>query len=143
MKRHAETLAEVRSVYVELASRPMERDCQRRTQCCQFRLTGKVPQLTRGEALLSAQAFRATGRKSLPDPVKGACPMLQADTGKCLIYESRPFGCRTHFCQPAGGPIERSGILDLIRRLEEIDAQLGGDGPHPFSSAVSGALREL
>ena len=143
MKRHTETVAEVRSVYAELASRPMDRNCQRRTDCCQFRITGKVPQLTRGEALLAAQALRASGRKSLPDPADGACPMLQTGTGKCLIYESRPFGCRTHFCQPAGGPMERSGILDLIRRLEQIDVHMGGDGPHPLASAVSRALQEL
>lgn len=143
MKRHTETVAEVRSVYVELASRPMDRNCQRRTECCQFRITGKVPQLTRGEALLAAQALRASGRKSLPDPADGACPMLQTGTGKCLIYESRPFGCRTHFCQPAGGPMERGEILDLIRRLEQIDVQMGGDGPHPLASAVSRALQEL
>ena len=143
MKRHAETLAEVRSVYAELSSRPIERDCQRRTECCQFQRTGKVPQLTRGEALLAAQAFRASGRKSLPDPVDGSCPMLQAGTGKCLIYESRPFGCRTHFCQPAGGPMDRQEVLHLIRRLEQVDLQLGGDGPHPLASAVSRALEEL
>ena len=143
MKRHAEILADVRSVYAELSRRPAERNCLRRTECCQFRLTGKIPQLTRGEALLAAQAFRASGRKSLPDPSDGACPMLQAGTGKCLIYESRPFGCRTHFCQPAGGPMERNGILDLIRRLEQIDLQLEGDGPHPLASSVSRALQEL
>lgn len=143
MKRHAETLTEVRSVYAELASRPIERNCLRRTECCQFQLTGKVPQLTRGEALLAAHGFRASGRKSLPNPAGGACPMLQPGTGKCLIYASRPFGCRTHFCQPAGGPMERNGILDLIRRLEQIDVQLGGDGPHPLAVAVSRALQEL
>jgi uncharacterized protein len=143
MKRQAASLAEVRSVYAELARRPVERNCLRRTECCQFRLTGKVPQLTRGEALLAAQAFRATGRKSLPLHPEGACPMLQADTGKCLIYESRPFGCRTHFCQSAGGPIERHEVLALIRRLEKVDFDLGGDGPHPLPRAVPQALGEL
>jgi len=69
--------------------------------------------------------------------------MLQPGTGKCLIYDSRPFGCRTHFCQAAGGPMDRQEVLDLIRRLEQIDLQLGGDGPHPLASAVSRALEEL
>jgi len=143
MKRHAEILATVRSVYAELSLRPVERNCLRRTECCQFRLTGKVPQLTRGEALLAACAFRASGRKSLPNPADGTCPMLQPGTGKCLIYESRPFGCRTHFCQAAGGPMDRQEVLDLIRRLEQIDLQLGGDGPHPLASAIPQALQEL
>lgn len=143
MKRPAEAMDEIRSVYTELSLCPAERNCQRRTECCQFRVTGKVPQLTRGEALLAAHAFRASGRKSLPQPTDGSCPMLQAGTGKCLIYESRPFGCRTHFCQPAGGPIRRQEVLDLIRRLETVDQQLGGDGPHELPQAVSLALREF
>jgi len=143
MKRHAACFEEVRSVYAELASRPIQRNCLSRTECCQFRLTGKIPQLTRGETLLAAQAFRATGRKSLPLRPDGACPMLQTDSGKCLIYESRPFGCRTHFCQNAGGPIGRHEVLPLIRRLEKVDFDLGGDGPHPLPQAVTRALREL
>lgn len=143
MKRHATFLAEVRSVYAELAQRPVQRNCLRRTECCQFQLTGKIPQLTRGEALLAAQAFRATGRKTLPQRPDGACPMLQADTGKCLIYEARPFGCRTHFCQNAGGPIERYEVLPLIRRLEKMDRELGGDGPHPLPQSVAQALDEF
>jgi Fe-S-cluster containining protein len=69
--------------------------------------------------------------------------MLQAGTGKCLIYEARPFGCRTHFCQNAGGPIERHKVLPLIRRLEKIDGELGGDGPHPLPQSVSLALDEF
>jgi Fe-S-cluster containining protein len=143
MKRHAAFLAEVRSVYAELAQRPVQRNCLRRTECCQFQLTGKIPQLTRGEALLAAQAFRATGRKTLPQRPDGACPMLQADTGKCLIYEARPFGCRTHFCQNAGGPIERREVLPLIRRLEKMDRELGGDGPHALPQSVAQALDEF
>ena len=143
MKRHAAFLEEMRSVYEELARRPVHRNCLRRTECCQFQLTGKIPQLTRGEALLAAQAFRATGRKTLPPRPDGACPMLQAGTGKCLIYEARPFGCRTHFCQNAGGPIERHEVLPLIRRLEKMDRELGGDGPHPLPQSVAQALHEF
>jgi len=143
MKRHATFLAEVRSVYAELAQRPVQRNCLRRTECCQFQLTGKIPQLTRGESLLAAQAFRATGRKTLPQRPDGACPMLQADTGKCLIHEARPFGCRTHFCQNAGGPIERHEVLPLIHRLEKMDRELGGDGPHALPQSVAQALDEF
>ncbi|MFM8655086.1 MAG: YkgJ family cysteine cluster protein [Verrucomicrobiota bacterium] len=143
MKRHEPFLAEVRSVYAELAQLPVQRNCLRRTECCRFQLTGKIPQLTRGEALLAAQRFRATGRKTLPQRPDGACPMLQADTGKCLIYAARPFGCRTHFCQMAGGPIGRHEVLPLIRRLEKIDGELGGDGPHPLPQSVAQALGEF
>ena len=128
-------LAEVRAVYAEVAARPVERQCVARTECCQFRLTGRVPLLTAGEALVAARALRATGRTQLPEREDGSCPMLNPQ-GRCLIYEGRPFGCRTHFCAAAGGPYARREVLDLIRRLEEVDRQLGGDGVHPLPDAV-------
>ncbi len=131
-------LADVRAVYAELDARPIERNCTRLTECCQFKRTGRMPSVTRGEALLALRAFRATGRKEVPDAVEGNCPMLEARSGKCLIYADRPFGCRTHFCAAAGGSYERREVLDLIRRLEEIDAKLGHrDGPRPFTAALA------
>ena len=136
-------LAEVRRVYAELERRPIERHCLRRTQCCHFRLTGRTPYLTKGEALLAARAWRATGRKKLPNEIDGACPLLDQASGQCLIYADRPFGCRTHFCAAAGGPIARREVLDLIRRLEAIDERLGGDGSRKLSSAVGAALEEI
>lgn len=137
-------IAEVRQVYAALATRPLERQCLRRSECCQFKLTGLIPYLTKGEALVAARAWRASGRKDLPDEDEtGACPMLERRTGRCLIYADRPFGCRTHFCAAAGGPMARREVLDLIRRLETIDAALGGDGPRKLPGAVAAALREF
>lgn len=136
-------LAEVRAVYAELARRPIQRRCEARTECCQFHLTGLTPQLTKGESLLAAKAFRATGRKTLPEPEVGICPLLKLETGRCLIYADRPFGCRTHFCAAAGGPYLRKEVLDLIRRLEVVDQLLGGDGPHAIQAAVAEALEEI
>jgi len=136
----AAALDEVRRVYRDLDARPVERRCELRTQCCHFKLTGKTPHLTRGEALLAARALRATGRKSLPSRGDGACPLLDPQSARCLIYEDRPFGCRTHFCAAAGGPYARREVIDLIRRLEEIDEQLGGDGPRTLPAAISSEL---
>src|SRR5690242_14952334 len=90
-------LREVKQIYQELAERPVERQCLRRTECCRFKLTGLTPYLTKGEALLAAQALRATGRRGLPNETGGACPMLDLASGNCLIYLNRPFACRTHF----------------------------------------------
>jgi uncharacterized protein len=136
-------LAEVERVYADLSSRPIQRNCIRRTDCCHFKLTGRTPYLTKGEAILAAKALRRTGRKSLPEKDDGSCPMLQAKTGRCLIYEARPFGCRSHFCAAAGGPLARRDVIDLIRRLEEVDIVLKGNGPAPLSKAVGTALEEL
>ena len=134
-----EALEEVSAVYRELANRPVERACTRLTECCHFKLTGRTPQLTRGEAMLAARALRASGRKAMPERDDGACPMLR-ENGACMIYQERPFGCRTHFCAAAGGPYARAEVLDLIRRLEAVDARLGGSGPRALAGAVRAEL---
>lgn len=136
-------LEEVRQVYVDLAQRPIQRNCLRKTECCHFKLTGRTPYLTKGEAVVAAKALRATGRKSLPANADGSCPMLQQETGNCLIYEDRPLGCRTHFCAAAGGPLARREVLDLIRRLEDIDLVLNGNGPRPLQNAVADVLEDM
>ena len=136
-------LAEVRQVYVDLAQKPIQRNCLRKTECCHFKLTGRIPYLTKGEAIVAAKAFRATGRKSLAENADGSCPMLQPETGNCLIYQNRPFGCRTHFCAAAGGPIARLEVLNLIRRLEDVDLALNGNGPGPLQNAVADVLEEM
>jgi Fe-S-cluster containining protein len=92
-------LAEVRAVYQELTKRPMPRQCLARTQCCQFQLTGLTPHLTKGEALLAAKAVRATGRKFLPETSDGMCPLLQRQTGRCLIYADRPLAVARIFAR--------------------------------------------
>jgi len=136
-------ISEVKQIYTELAKRPLERNCQLVTGCCRFQLTGKIPHLTKGEALVTAQAVRATGRKSLPERPDGACPLLDPRTSRCLIYQSRPFGCRTHFCEAAGGALHRSEVVDLIHRLDTIDASLGGEGARELSKSISDALRQI
>ena len=137
------TLDEVRRVYADLAARPVDRNCVRSKECCHFKLTGRTPYLTKGEALVAAKALRGTGRTILPENPTGACPLLETKTGDCLIYDSRPFGCRTHFCAAAGGPYSRREVVDLIRRLEEIDESLGGTGPRLLQNAVADALIDL
>lgn len=138
-----EAVSIVREIYADLAARPVERACTRLTECCQFQRTGLTPYLTKGEALVAARAWRATGRKKLPEKSDGACPLLDPAAGRCLVYADRPFGCRTHFCAAAGGPMARREVLDLIRRLETVDAQLGGDGPRKLPAAVAAALGEI
>ncbi len=137
----ADAISQVRAVYADLERRPAARDCVNLAGCCQFKLTGLVPSMTRAEAIVAAAALRATGRKRLPASPAGACPMLDPMTRRCLIYAERPFGCRTHFCRAAGGPYARREVLDLIRRLEAIDVALGyQNGPRPLPAALSSEL---
>ena len=137
------SIATVRQIYAELAERPIERNCMRVNECCQFKLTGRTPYLTRGEALVAAKGLRASGRKELPIVADGACPLLDQRAGKCLIYADRPFGCRTHFCAAAGGPYGRREVADLIQRLETIDAELGGTGASALPHALAQAVKQL
>jgi Fe-S-cluster containining protein len=134
-------IAQVREIYDELARRPVERDCIRRTECCQFKLTGRTPFLTKGEALTAAKAWRSAGNKRLPSTPDGSCPFLEQKSGRCLIYDSRPFGCRTHFCAAAGGPYSRKEVIDLIHRLEDLDLTLGGDGAKSLPAALAALER--
>ena len=135
---------EVLRIYAEVDARVAaeDRDCQARTTCCQFLRTGKTPMLTAGEALVAGRAVRAHGWKLLPassDPQSGRCPLLRID-GHCTIYNSRPFGCRTHFCAPAGGPLPRRSLQDLIHRLEAVAESLGDTDPRPLDAAIASAL---
>src|SRR5262249_37391601 len=136
-------LAAVRRIYQELAERPVERQCVRRTECCQFKLTGLTPYVTKGEALVAAQALRASGRKNLPNENNGACPLLDSLSTKCLIYADRPFACRTHFCAAAGGPRARREVTDWIRRRKTIEGERGGAGPRKLPLAMTSALAEM
>ena len=138
-----EAVREVRAIYQEWARRPIERSCTGVADCCRFRLVGHTPYLTRGEALVAAKAGRAAGRKEVAIPADGSCPFLHPNTGKCRIYDGRPFGCRTHFCDAAGGPAARDQVRDLIHRLEEIDGQLGGNGGVNLPVAVDDAMKQL
>jgi Fe-S-cluster containining protein len=133
-------LEEVRAVYRELALRPIHRACERRTECCHFKITGETPYLTKGEALIAARAWKVSGRSKLPEKKEGSCPFLDEGSRQCLIYEGRPFGCRTHFCKAAGGPYARREVIDLIRRLEAVDFALKGEGPLALPTAIQKVL---
>lgn len=134
--------SEIRSIYAEIENRALSRDCQLRSGCCHFRLTGKTPLLTLGEAMFLAKGIRASGRTQVKPHPDGACPMLDR-SGRCSVYSHRPFGCRTHFCEAAGGVYPRKHLADLIQRLEALDEKLGGDGSHPLVAAATEALQRV
>jgi uncharacterized protein len=125
-------LSALRQVYADLEQRPIQRSCELLTGCCHFRQTGRMPLVTRVEALLSAKGVRASGRKKLVPHADGACPCLGKD-GRCSI----------HFCAAAGGPYPRKQVQDLIQRMEALDEALGyHDGSRPFEAALADALAD-
>lgn len=134
---------EVGAIYADLDARPFERNCTSLTTCCRFKLTGETPYLTKVEALYAIQAWKARGGGRLRESGKdGSCPMLEQTTGRCQIYEARPFGCRTHFCRAAGGPYARRQVVDLIHKLEDLSRALGQDEAQPLRTALEGAMQD-
>ncbi|MBL9116678.1 MAG: YkgJ family cysteine cluster protein [Verrucomicrobiaceae bacterium] len=133
---------QIRQIYADLEARPLPRACQLSGGCCRFKLTGRTPSVTRVEALYAAVGVRAAGRTKLQPRADGACSCLGKD-GRCTIYQNRPFGCRTHFCEEAGGMYPRKHVADLIRRLEALDVSIGWrNGPRDFPEALEDALED-
>jgi uncharacterized protein len=64
------------------------------------------------------------------------CPLL-SETGRCRIYASRPFGCRTFFCQGAEGPsgarakTPRDAVNAIGRRIADLSARFDPRDPWP------------
>ena len=118
----SDRMAELRGVFARVDTMMAPFSCPASTGCCRFGQTGREPYLTRleEEALRSAQAARPS--KKLP--LVGAssdCTFLQGD-GRCSVYETRPFGCRTFFCEEREGPktFPRREVNRLAQELLEL-----------------------
>jgi Fe-S-cluster containining protein len=113
-------------------------------------VTGREPYVTPVEIAEIEHALAARGvplrssakrgARSLPvvDPER-RCAMLD-DAGRCRIYESRPLGCRTFFCDRAHGPrkMPRAEIQDVARAIADLAARVSPRGaretePRPLS----------
>jgi Fe-S-cluster containining protein len=152
-------LEKLRAVYAEVDALLAGWTCAASTDCCRFGVTGREPYPTSVEIAELERAVRARGglpkRRSLPlvrsaSGVRGEderrCALL-SDEGRCLVYASRPFGCRTFFCERGSGPAgepPRSGpkaeiarlgraVADLSARFDPTDA-----GPRPLSKVTAG-----
>ena len=129
-------------------------------RCCQFAVTGREPYPTAVEleevrhGMRTAPAAPRESRKLplAPDMAPresrklplapnmlvppGSCPLLSAE-GRCRIYASRPFGCRTFFCQTAEGPtgprsrMPREDVASIGRRIADLSARFAPRDPHP------------
>jgi uncharacterized protein len=123
----------------------------REARCCHFAVTGREPYPTAVELEEVRHGLRTAGLASrhprkLPMVTArelGACPLLSAD-GLCRIYASRPFGCRTFFCDHAEAPfsatsrLPRDAIQTLGRRVADLSARFAprDPGPRPLRRAL-------
>jgi Fe-S-cluster containining protein len=143
-------LENLRGVYAEVDGLLEGWTCDSSTDCCRFGVTGREPYPTSVEIAELERGVRARGglpkRRSLPHVDERRCALL-SDEGKCLVYASRPFGCRTFFCERARGPAgepARSGPKAEIARLGRAVADLAArfdpadPGPRPLSKVTAG-----
>jgi Fe-S-cluster containining protein len=145
-----EELAALRAIYAEVDALVAGWTCATSTDCCRFGVTGREPYPTAVELAELARAVRARGglpkRRSLPLAEERRCALL-SDEGRCVVYASRPFGCRTFFCDRAEGPsgenvraLPRDEIARLGRSIADLSARFtpSDPGPRPISRATAG-----
>jgi Fe-S-cluster containining protein len=117
--------------------------------CCHFGRIGREPYVTPLEMVEVARAVAARGglpRRRLPllDELR-TCPLL-SQAGRCMIYEARPLGCRTFFCEghePPGGTRARKALLALSRRVADLSLRAfpRGEGPRTLTRALAASPR--
>ena len=144
-------LAELRALYARIDRELEGWSCDASTDCCRFGVTGREPYPTAVEVAELERAVRARGglpkRRALPLATRGSrderrCALL-SDDGRCLVYASRPFGCRTFFCERARGPVgeradsglPREVISEIARDIAALSARFApaDPGPRPIS----------
>lgn len=127
--------------------------CDASTDCCRFGVTGREPYPTAVELAEIERALRARGgipkRRSLPMATERRCPLL-SDAGRCLVYASRPLGCRTFFCERGRGPVgerpssdmPRAAIAEIAADMARLSARFAplDPGPRPLSRVILGGL---
>lgn len=116
--------------------------CEGSTECCRFGITGREPYPTAVEVAEVEHAIAALGglgqrrektpRLPLVAEDERRCPLLSAE-GRCRIYKSRPFGCRTFFCDRVSGPSRwpRNEVQRVSRAIADLSARFQPRDPHP------------
>jgi len=159
--RANELLAELHAVYRDADRLYAGWSCPSSTECCRFGMTGREPYLTSIELGAVRKAVGARGGmrswKAAPpaaDPTWGArkvvlpvvrdertCPLLDA-AGRCAVYQARPLGCRTFFCDRAepGARVKQPELNALVRRIQAIAErhEPGGERGRPLTRALLG-----
>jgi len=129
---------ELRALYDEADTLMAGWSCDASTACCRFGVTGREPYVTSIELEVLQDAIAARGGKlphrapplsenerlalgGRPRGAERTCPLLGAQ-GRCAVYEARPLGCRTYFCERARRPgrYPRAQIRSLVARLEAL-----------------------
>lgn len=143
-----ELLGELAALYAEVDRAHEGWTCAVSTECCRFGITGREPYVTSIEIAALRRAVGRRGgalsnkRRALPiAEEERTCAFLDRD-GRCSVYEHRPLGCRTFFCDRGSGPtrVPRAMLVEWSRRVQAIAArhEPDGDRARPLSRVVFG-----
>jgi hypothetical protein len=136
-------------------SRPVPSGSAGHAPCCHFGVVEREPYPTAVElhevrhAMANRGIHLASGtlsggrRRRLPIAEGRPCPLL-SDEGRCRIYASRPFGCRTFFCDTAEAPfgarakLPRADLRALGGRIAALSARFAPHDhrPRPLTRAL-------
>lgn len=136
--------AELLALYEEVDELIRPFTCPASGDCCHFARTGREPYPHRvelEEVMRAAKATNALTKKRLVVVEERTCRLL-GDDGRCRIYASRPFGCRTYFCEKIEGPKKwpRDKVNEIGRRIAALSAKTFPNqdaGPRALSKALS------
>lgn len=138
-------LLELTALYARVDALYADWTCPTSTECCRFGITGRQPYVTGIEALALRSALaRSAGplsdnKRALPILMSAererVCPLLDRNQ-RCSVYDVRPLGCRTFFCERAqrGGGPSGEQLRDVMHELQELAARhrLGGEAGRPL-----------
>ena len=145
-------LSEIRALYARIDAALDGWTCDASTDCCRFGVTGREPYPTAIEVAEIERAVKARG--GLPKRKLRLLPLareekrcaLLGDDGKCLVYASRPFGCRTFFCDRARSAVgegmralPKNEIAEVSRAIADLSARFDprDPGPRPMSKVTA------
>lgn len=142
-------LGELRALYARMDAALTGWACDASTDCCRFGVTGREPYPTAVEIAELERAVAARGglkkRRTLPVAGERRCALL-GDDNRCSVYASRPFGCRTFFCDRAKNAVgegakslPKAVIADVSRAIADLSARFEprDPGPRPLSRVTS------
>jgi len=133
----ADPLAELRDLYRIVDGALAGWSCASSTDCCRFGVTGREPYPTAVEIAELERAVAARGgipkRRTLPLAHERRCALLD-DRGRCVVYASRPLGCRTFYCARGEGPVgertpPRDVVADVSARIAALSARYAPADP--------------
>jgi Fe-S-cluster containining protein len=134
--------AELRKLYGEVDALLFHLSCDASADYCHFARTGREPYPTAAELaeldLAIASAPVPPKRRLELAGGERRCPVL-GDDGRCRAYASRPFGCRTFFCERIqGGKVPRDEVQRIGRAIADLSARYAprDPGSRPLSRAL-------